>query len=95
MILVRNHHAAHVEGLAPGAIGEVNPETLQRRRWAFDVLEALPEKTAVERPSAGFTAREAREAIRQSEDPTFIRQFIGDARSSIHQKAVARLKRIG
>jgi hypothetical protein len=91
MTLVRNRHAAHVGGLAPGATGDVSAETLARYPWAFDILgEVQP----VPPPPPPLTARQARQAIRGSDDPAFIRRFLGDPRSSIHQKALARLKRL-
>jgi hypothetical protein len=88
---VRNRHAAYVGGLAPGSSGEVSEEALTAWPWAFELLgDSTPSPPQAPR----LKAREAREAIAASTDPDFIRSYVGDPRSSVHQRAVARLKRL-
>lgn len=92
-MLARNRHSAHVAGLAPGAVGDVPEETVSRYPWALRAVRPGAQEAAGD-DGDGMTAREARKAIQESEDPEFVRQFFGDSRSSVHSAAVRRLRQL-
>jgi len=95
---VRNRHrCANVAGIEPLQTGDVDPSLLDRYHGLLVPLDA-DEPDESEDAGASeedrLSAREAKRAIRESEDPDEIRAFIGDPRSSVHNVAVRRLRTV-
>ena len=93
-MLVKNRHSAHVAGLAPGEVGDVSGDDLARWPWALSAVEIVDQIPEPPEDEEHLSAREARAAIAESDDPSFVRAFLTDGRASVQERAVARLRRI-
>jgi hypothetical protein len=95
MIEVLNKHAAHVAGVAPGAVAHVTQETADRYPWALVRCDGPEPFEAEHEPEgAALPARDQIQALRESDDPEYVREFVGDGRSSVHAAAVRRLRQL-
>ena len=94
MLEVLNKHAAHVAGVAPGATGYVTQEAADRYPWALVRCDGAAPPGEAQEAQDGLPARDQIQALRDSDDPEYVRGFVGDGRSSVHAAAVRRLRQL-